>query len=126
MNKPHILLIEDDAWLAESYTHVLKSTYLITTVASSVAAMESIDSEPFDLIIADVMLENGLVIDLLHELQTHGDTMNTPVIICSSLASSIDIRNLRSYGVVEVLDKSTLTIKGLRIAIQRAFVSKVV
>lgn len=120
MSKPQVLLIEDDTWLAESYARILEGTYSLTIVTNAVAAIGSIDDKTFNLIIADVMLENGLVIDLLHELQTHTDTMDVPVIICSSLASSINAQDLKTYGVVDVLDKSTLTPEGLRVAMQRA------
>ncbi|MBC7746571.1 response regulator [Pedobacter sp.] len=124
MNKPRVLLIEDDVWLADSYVSVLKGSYDLVVAASGADAMKLIDDKGFDLMIADVMLENGLVIDLLHELQTHLDTMDVPIIICSSLAASIDLNDLKTYGVVAVLDKSTLTLEGLRVAAQRALGEK--
>lgn len=120
MKKPRILLIEDDVWLAHSYTQSLGKAYSITVVNSSHDAINSIDTAHVDVIVADVMLENGLVFDLLHELQSHSDTMSTPVIMCSSLASSLQLKDLVAYGVVALLDKSLLTPDSLRVAVQRA------
>ena len=125
MSKPRVLLIEDDVWLADSYVRVLRNEYSLVVVTSSDAALEAIDDGVFELIIADVMLENGLVIDLFHELQSHLDTMNIPNILCSSLASSMNLSDLKTYGVVDILDKSTMTLEILRIAMQRALALRV-
>ena len=117
MSNANILLIEDDLWLADSYQHVLDE-YDIVTAQSSQQAMDMIDSYDFDLIIADVMLERGLVIDLLHELQSHDDTAELPIVLCTSLATRINLEDVRAYGVVEVLNKSTITPKLLREAVE--------
>ena len=92
-----ILLIEDDRWLADSYMDVLND---------------------YELIIADVMLERGLVFDLLHELQSYDDTSQIPVILCTSLAQRITLKDVKQYGVIAVLDKATLTPKILREAVE--------
>lgn len=114
-----ILLIEDDQWLAESYQQSLNS-YDVWIVSNAQKAIEMIDKKAFDLIIADVMLESGLVIDLLHELQSYKDTMDTPVILCTSLAGSLKLSDLQSYGVVSILDKATVSPEIMRVAIQQA------
>lgn len=114
-----ILLIEDDQWLAESYVNALVGHDTVI-VHSGQAAMDALDDRTFDVVIADVMIEDGSVIDLLHELQSHDDTMSTPVIVCSGLASSLRLSDLRAYGVVALLDKSTVTPETLRIAVQQA------
>lgn len=120
MSKPAILLIEDDRWLADSYALTLGTLYAVQVVGDADEAMEAIDEQVFDLIVADVMLERGLVIDLLHELQSHTDTSSIPVILCSSLAAVMRPDDLRAYGVVDVIDKAVVTPAGLRIAAQRA------
>lgn len=118
-----LLLIEDDQWLAESYRDVL-GTHDVTIVSSAQQAIESVDQKQFDLIIADVMLESGVVIDLLHELQSYQDTMETPVILCTSLAPSLSLPDLQAYGVVSILDKSVMLPEDLRVAVQQALHNK--
>lgn len=114
-----ILLIEDDRWLADSYMDVLED-YDIDTAVDGHIAMDLIDVNDYDLIIADVMLERGLVFDLLHELQSYDDTSQIPVILCTSLAQRITLDDVKQYGVVAVLNKSTLTPKLLREAVEHA------
>jgi|JI10StandDraft_1071094.scaffolds.fasta_scaffold402489_2 CheY-like chemotaxis protein len=115
--KPKLLLIEDDRWLADSYMHVLEE-YDIDSAVSGQDAMDLIDVNDYDLIIADVMLERGLVIDLLHELQSYDDTAQLPIVLCTTLAQRIKLEDVRAYGVVAVLDKTTLTPKLLREAVE--------
>ena len=115
--KPKLLLIEDDRWLADSYMHVLEE-YDIDSAVSGQDAMDLIDVNDYDLIIADVMLERGLVIDLLHELQSYDDTAQLPIVLCTTLAQRIKLEDVRAYGAVAVLDKTTLTPKLLREAVE--------
>ena len=115
--KPKLLLIEDDRWLADSYMHVLEE-YDIDSAVSGQDAMDLIHVHDYDLIIADVMLERGLVIDLLHELQSYDDTAQLPIVLCTTLAQRIKLEDVRAYGVVAVLDKTTLTPKLLREAVE--------
>ncbi|MFZ2495013.1 MAG: response regulator [Candidatus Saccharimonadales bacterium] len=110
---PRILLIEDDRWLADSYVHILEE-YDVDTAQNGQDAMDLIDSYDYDLIIADVMLERGLVIDLLHELQSYDDTAKLPIVLCTSLAQRLSIDDVKPYGVVQILDKASLTPKLLR------------
>ncbi len=114
-----ILLIEDDRWLADSYLEVLEE-YDIDTALSGHDAMDLIDANDYEVIIADVMLERGLVFDLLHELQSHDDTADIPVILCTSLAQRIKLSDVEQYGVVAVLEKSTLTPKILTEAVEQS------
>ncbi|MGB3023678.1 MAG: response regulator [Candidatus Saccharimonadales bacterium] len=116
-----ILLIEDDRWLADSYMHVLEE-YQVDSAINGQDAMDLIDVYDYDLVIADVMLERGLVIDLLHELQSYDDTAKLPIILCTTLAQRMRLEDVRMYGVVAVLDKTTLTPKLLREAVEELVV----
>ncbi len=121
--KPRLLLIEDDRWLADSYMHILESEYELDTAISGQDAMDLIDTYDYDAVIADVMLERGLVIDLLHELQAYDDTATLPIILCTTIAAQIKLADVAAYGVVAVLDKTTLTPKLLREAVEDSLVN---
>ena len=114
-----ILLIEDDVWLAESYREVLNDFDVDIAVDGHIA-MDMIDTEDYDLVIADVMLERGLVFDLLHELRSYEDTAKLPVILCTSLAQRITLKDVQKYGVLAVLDKATLTPKLLKESVEQS------
>lgn len=115
-----LLLIEDDDWLAESLRRQLSPAHEIVTVSGGRAALEHVDKQHFDVIIADLILNDGLAIDILHELQSYEDTAQVPVVVCSSLAGSLKLEDLAAYGVVAILDKATVTPEQLNEAIQRA------
>lgn len=117
----HVLLIEDDMWLADSYRDVLSAAGIeCTVVATAEEAMDMIDAGTPDVIVADIMLGDHTVIGLLHELQSYEDTQKIPVIICSSIAKSAAHmqEQLHEYGVVEILDKATVTPESLAMTVQ--------
>lgn len=116
-----ILLIEDDMWLADSYRDVITGSGMeCDVVPTAEEAMEIIDTSPPDVIVADIMLGDHTVIGLLHELQSYEDTQKIPVIICSSIAKSAAHmqEQLHEYGVVEILDKATVTPESLAVTVQ--------
>lgn len=107
----HVLLIEDDPWLADSYAQGLtKRDYKVSVVTDAGAAMAVIDQQPPDLVVADVMLGASNVLALLHELQSYEDTARIPVVLCSSLPLEEHLDgSLQAYGVVQVVNKQELT-----------------
>ncbi len=107
----HVLLVEDDAWLAESYQRTLEAANFRVSVAYSAdEAMRHIETDPPQVIVVDIVLEGHTAIGLLHELQSYNDTEKIPVIVCSSLAHpALHADKLHSYGVRSVVDKATLT-----------------
>jgi len=107
-----VLLIEDDHWLGDSYRHILVANgFECQMVAEAGLAMRAIETVPPDVIVADVILGDHTVVPLLHELQTYEDTRELPVILCTAISSNgTDLtKQLHSYGVVAVLDKTTVT-----------------
>ena len=121
MSTKHVLLIEDDAWLADSYRDVMSSNGMdCDIVATAEEEMDSINASAPDVIVADIMLGDHTVISLLHELQSYEDTQKIPVIICSSIAKSAAHmqEQLHEYGVVEILDKATVTPESLATTVE--------
>lgn len=119
MNQP-ILLIEDDQWLADSYQATLRSRgHEVVQFSTAHEAMEWIAKTAPVLIIADVMLGDHNSFTLFHELQSYTDTASIPVIVCTSLSTQeLTKVNLASYGIVEVLDKATLTPDKLLLSVE--------
>lgn len=106
----HILIIEDDLWLGESYSKAfVKEGFATTHVRSAEHAMLEIDNKKPDVIVADFMLDFQNSLALFHELQSYDDTRVIPVILCSGLP---DIRSaaesLVPYGIVRVLEKAKI------------------
>ena len=120
MNLHKIVLIEDDQWLADSFLTMLASRgHDVTHFSTAYEAMGWIDTNHPVLIIADILLGDHNTLTLLHELQSYPDTATIPVIVCTSLGThALSKADLSSYGIVEVLDKTTLTPDQLLLAVE--------
>lgn len=104
-----ILLIEDDAWLAELEAKALqKEGYDVVHAPHAPAAIVAIDATPPDAIVLDVLLGGSTAFALLHELQSYEDTGDLPIILCTNMAESLNLEELKSYGVRRIVDKSTM------------------
>ncbi len=104
-----VLLIEDDQWLAESERDVLvKAGYRVTVASNALVAMELLDSNLPDVVVLDVLLAGSTGFSLLNELQSHADTRSIPVVLCTNLAEQFSGNKLKEYGVMRVVDKTTM------------------
>lgn len=114
-----VLLIEDDAWLAEQFVRTLRNaTFTVEQVSFAPTAMQKIDEHEPRVIILDMLLTGSTGMVLLHELQTHPDTAQIPVIVCTNLASTLEIEDLAPYGVRRLIDKMTMEPDDLVVAVR--------
>jgi len=114
-----VLLVEDDAWLAEMEVGVLqKAGYQVASAPHALAAIELIDEFAPDIIILDVLLAGSTAFAFLNELQSHGDTKDIPVVLCTNLAEQLNDTHLKEYGVRRVVDKSTMHPNDLVVAVK--------
>lgn len=109
MKKTHVLIIEDDSWMAEQYVRVLeKEGYSSKVLANAFAAIDYIDDKKPDVIILDILLPGSNAFALLHEIQSYSDIRKTPIILCTNLAPDIAIEDVTPYGVKRILDKASM------------------
>lgn len=116
-----ILLIEDDAWFAEQQERVLRAAgFTVHRAKDGLEGITAIDHEPPDVVLLDIFLPgpNGFV--LLHEMKSYGDLAGIPIILCTSNAADVRPDWLRGYGVVSILDKTTMHPQDMVAAIRRA------
>lgn len=115
----YVLLIEDDQWLADSYQVMLRAQGInVRQVSTGHEAMQMVEENPPAVIVADVLLGDHTSITLFHELQSYEDTREIPIILCTTLAQTkFSKAELKSYGIVGVLDKATLTPERLMVAV---------
>jgi CheY-like chemotaxis protein len=121
MKSASVLIIDDDQWLASQHSRLLKAAgYRTHTVEHALAGMEAIDAIHPQAVVLDIFMPgpNGIV--LLHELRSHSDLATVPVIICTNSAGDIPLQNLTKYGVVAVLDKSTMRPEDIVVAVRKA------
>lgn len=104
-----VLVVEDDTWLAEQYVRLLVSAgYESWSVPHALAAIDHIDTRRPDVIVLDVLLTGSTAFALLHELRSHVDIGNIPVILCTNTAADLTYEDMTVYGVRQVLDKTTM------------------
>lgn len=118
--KHPILMIEDDQWLADSLLATLRSRgHNVTQLSTAHEAMGWIDKNAPVLIVADVLLGDHNTFTLFHELQSYPDTAAIPIIICTSLDKHhLEDIDKESYGIVQVIDKTTMTPDQLLLAVE--------
>lgn len=104
-----ILLVEDDPWLAELEIKTLEAAgFLVTHAAHAREAIVLVDDIEPDVMILDVLLTGTTAFALLHELQSYDDTGELPIILCTNMAESVRIEDVKSYGVRRIVDKTTM------------------
>jgi len=118
---PHILIVEDDTWLAEQFVRTLTNLKLrVETAPHALMAMDMIDTDPPAVLVLDVLLAGPNAFALLHELQSHSDLATIPVIICTNSADQLASEDIEAYGVRQVLDKTKMTPEDLVAAVKKA------
>jgi len=114
-----VLLVEDDAWLAETEAGVLrKAGYEVEVAPHALAAIDLVDTFSPKVIILDVLLAGSTAFAFLNELQSHNDTKEIPVVLCTNLAEQLHDTRLDEYGVKRVVDKSTMHPNDLVVAVK--------
>ena len=104
-----IVVVEDDAWLAEHYLRVLRRAgYEAYHAPNPLDAIDIIDDARPHAILLDVLLTGTTALALLHELKSHSDLADIPVVLATNLADQIEIDDVKSYGVRRILDKATM------------------
>jgi twitching motility two-component system response regulator PilH len=115
----NVLLVEDDPWLAELEAGVLVGAgFTVVHSPHAPSAIAKIDETQPDIIILDVLLTGSTAFALLHELQSYGDTKTIPVILCTNMAESLKLEDLKQYGVRRIVDKTTMQLDDLPAAIK--------
>ena len=119
MSDHKVLIVEDDEWLVEQYLRMLSSAgYNAVSVSNALSAIQAIDDYQPDVIILDMLLTGSTALALLHELQSYGDTGIIPIILCTNIANEISLKNLRPYGVMQIIDKTKMKPDDLTVALR--------
>jgi len=117
---PYVLIVEDDEWQAEQYERRLKTAGMRSQVVPhALAAIDVLDEAIPDVIVLDVLLPGPNAFVFLHELRSHPDLAGVPVLLCTNSADQIAEEDVKAYGVVRVLDKTTMVPADLVAAIRK-------
>ena len=119
IDKPKILLIDDDIWQSDIYVNVLKNNYEIKSTQNLNNAIKLIESWSPQLIIADVLLSGETIFTLLNELQSDIHLGKIPVVIINNIADRLYGIYLKAYCINDLLDKSKITPQDILAAARR-------
>ena len=109
-----IYIIDNDMMMAECIAGAVCSCFDkdksedVKFFQNAIEAMQEIaeaDVSEIEMIFLDIMLDGPDGFTFLNELQSYGDTAQIPIVIVTALKIKAD---LSDYGVVGLLDKSTM------------------
>lgn len=104
-----ILLVEDDVWYAQQQQRLLEASgYTVQHANDAQQAIDLTEMQTPAAVVLDVLLTYNTAFALLHELQSYAETSELPVILYSTQAESLHQESLVAYGVVAVLDKTSM------------------
>ncbi len=109
MNK-RILIVEDDQFLREFYEELLRSEgYIIDSAADGEIALSKIQTNPYDLILLDIMLPKKDGLQILSDLKVKGPkTPNVTIVVLTNLEQDLMIKKCFDLGAEGYLIKSAL------------------
>lgn len=102
-----ILLIEDNAYVSQSYEYFLKAAgYQVDAAFNAIEARDMLKKRTPDLIMLDLIMPGVNGFDFLAELKKKPKTKDTPVIVVSNLCQEGDMERCRKLGAADYLIKS--------------------
>jgi len=113
--KKRILLVEDDRFLRRACEASLTQRgFLVITANDGEEGLRLAKSEPFDLILLDLLMPKKPGIEVLAELRAEGSPKaDIPVVILSNSSREEDKRRAVDLGVVGYYVKANLSLKAL-------------
>ncbi|MCX6736948.1 MAG: response regulator [Candidatus Parcubacteria bacterium] len=114
LNKPKVLLVEDDSFLSSLLRLKLeKSNYEITHAADGQQALDILLNFKPDLILLDLILPKKNGFEVLEAIRQNPLTEKIPVIIISNLGQESDVTRGKSLGIIDYFIKAKLSIDDL-------------
>ena len=85
--KPHILIVEDQADVREYVKQSLGNTYITSEAENGIKALQWIEEEEPDLIISDIMMPKMDGLEMMRKLKSDLKTCHIPIILLTAKAS---------------------------------------
>lgn len=109
-NAKKILIIEDEAFIADIYARELtKAGFLVKIANDGMQGMQMLESETFDLLLLDIMLPGMHGLELLRQWRLKYPTSAMPVLLLTNLGQDEVIKEAFSLGAQGYLVKASYT-----------------
>lgn len=132
MATPHVLIVEPDRLLANTYAETFRSAGYKSTIATTAqAAIHAADATKPDLVVLELQLVSHSGIEFLYEFRSYPDWQDIPVIVLTNVPpvefSATGTLLQRELGVVHYFYKPRTTLAELlQIATEQLAVQTVV
>lgn len=105
-----ILLVEDEDFIRELYVRQLtKAGFLVKSAADGQSGLNILKSEPFDLLLLDIMLPGMNGLQVLREFKTQNPTSPMITILLTNLGQEAVIKEGFELGAQAYLIKASYT-----------------
>jgi len=104
MNRPRLLLVEDETHIAQGLIYNLEHEgFVVVHAETGAAAMTAFDGQPFDIVVLDLMLPDSHGLDLCRQMRKSAPQL--PILMLTALGEEQDrIRGLKE-GADDYLTK---------------------
>lgn len=110
IDQKRILLVEDEAFIADLYKHQLdKSGFNVTIANDGLQGMQMLENQPFDLLLLDIMLPGMNGLELLREWKGKNPQSQMIVLLLTNLGQDTIIKEGFSLGAQGYLIKASYT-----------------
>ncbi len=115
-----IVLVEPDIETAQLLRNYMKPEYTVRHATSSQDAVHLCDASKPDVIVLELALPDQNGVAFLHEIRSHDDWADIPVIVHTHLAGITGVtRELTELGVVANLYKPATSFQKLKLQLNR-------
>lgn len=105
-----ILLVEDEDFIRELYVRQLsKAGFEVKSAVDGISGLQTLKSEPFDLLLLDIMLPGMNGLQLLREFKTNYPTSQMITIMLTNLGQESVIKEGFELGAQAYLIKASYT-----------------
>jgi DNA-binding response OmpR family regulator len=109
-----ILLVDDDQFIAVAYKDGLeRAGYQLYVAHDGKEAEEILKSRTPDLILLDLIMPKMNGFELLQVIKADKNLKDVPVLVLTNLSQDSDKEEAMSYGVVDVMVKTDVSLKDL-------------
>lgn len=107
-----ILIVEDEAFIAEVYSRELqKAGFQTTTAGDGPQALQALEKEPFDMMLLDILLPTMHGLEILKQWRQKHPDSKMPVILLTNLGQDEVIKEAFGLGAAGYLIKASYTPK---------------
>ncbi len=103
MDRPRVLVVEDDPGVLKLMATILESAYQVTTAPDGATALGIIDSAPIDVVLADIRMPGLTGFDVLKAVRSRAPA--TPVVIMTAYPNVPDAVAAIKLGAYDYIAK---------------------